>query len=152
MSLFAMTNPYMSWFFNLTVTAAVFALPGLTAAGNVHCQLPVNSAFFTFYWTNWLDWIFLLLHCQPYRNLYHLSWPLSVPKPFLKGPLPVTGLLWVLTVLALWKRWKLQHLEIIINVVGLSTKYRSIGLKRTCVAVERVTMDLLIQAVKNYNE
>ena len=109
----------------------MFALPGLTAAGNVHCQLPVNSAFFTFYWTNWLGWIFsstplsaLQEPLPPKLTFEHSS------NLFSKGPLPVTGLLWVLTVLALWKRWKLQHLEIIINVVGLPTKYRSIGLKK----------------------
>ena len=39
-----------------------------------------------------------------------------------------------------------------INVVGLPTKYPFIGLKRTCVAVKRVTTDLLIQGDKNHNK
>ena len=64
-----MTNPYMSWFFNLTVTAAVFALPGLTAAGKVHCLLPVNSAFFTVYWTKWQVWIFSSTPLSASRSL-----------------------------------------------------------------------------------
>ena len=39
-----------------------------------------------------------------------------------------------------------------INVVGLPTKYPFIGLKRTCLAVEGVTSDLLIRGNRNHNK
>ena len=63
----------------------MFALPGLTAAGNVHRQLPVNSAFFYLLLDQLARLDFSSTPLSALQEPLPFPWPLSVPKTFLKG-------------------------------------------------------------------
>ena len=80
-----MTNPYMLRFSilrsRLQCSHCPVSLPQVRYTASYLLILP----FSLLTGPNGKFGFFLLLHCLPYRSLYHLSWPLSAPKTFLKG-------------------------------------------------------------------